>query len=247
MELVLLALAAFCGGVMNAIAGGGSFLTFPALVFSGVPPVIANATSTVALFPGAFASAWSYRKRFAGLQGLSIRACVLVSLAGGAAGSILLLKTPESTFVALIPWLLLFATVLFAFGKPLGLALRKRIHFGIAAVLFWQLGIAIYGGYFGGGIGILMLALFSLFGIEDLNAANGMKALLAGCMNGMAVLIFVAAGQVYWKQALVMAAGGITGGYTGAAIAQRVPQPIMRAVILAIAVSMTAYFFFWKK
>ncbi len=196
IHILLLLVAAFAAGVLNAIAGGGSFLTFPALVFVGVPAVIANATNTVALFPGSFASAYSYRHGLARLEGISLRTMVLVSLAGGVFGAILLLITPENVFVNLTPWLLLFATVMFAFGKRLGISLKRRFHFGFAALVVSQTVIAIYGGYFGGGIGILMLAALAIFGMTDINAMNGIKTILAGTLNGIAVVVFVVAGKV---------------------------------------------------
>lgn len=243
MNIVLLMVAAFAAGALNALAGGGSFLSFPALVFSGVPAVLANATNTVALFPGAFASAYSYRQGLARLEGISVRTMLLVSVFGGIAGAILLLKTPENLFVTLTPWLLLFATLMFAFGKQLGLALKRHMKFGFAALATCQVIIAIYGGYFGGGIGILMLAALAVFGMTDINAMNGIKAILSGTLNAVAVVVFVVAGKIVWPQALIMMVAAIAGGYFGAQYAQRMPAKVIRICVICTGAAMSAYFF----
>jgi hypothetical protein len=237
-------LAAFAAGALNSVAGGGSFLTFPTLVFVGLPAVIANATSTVALFPGSFAGAYAYRRGFARLEGISLRAMVVVSLIGGIVGAVLLLVTPEQTFVALTPWLLLFATLMFAFGRQLGAALKRRVHFGFGALVGSQIVIAVYGGYFGGGIGILMLAALAVFGMKDINAMNGIKTVLAGCLNGVAVVVFVSAGKVYRREALIMMIAAIAGGYFGAHFAQKLPGKVIRIFVICTGVAMTAYFFY---
>src|SRR5689334_11315592 len=168
MVTLLLVVSAFLAGMLNAVAGGGSFLTFPALVMAGVPPVAANATSTVAVFPGSFASVLGYRNQFKHLEGMHVPSILAVSLVGGVAGAVLLLVTPEKLFEGLAPWLLLVATVLFAYGKRIGAWLRRRVQIGLPTLLVSQLIIAIYGGYFGGGIGILMLAAFGLYGLTNL-------------------------------------------------------------------------------
>ncbi len=244
MHIFLLLLSAFAAGALNAVAGGGSFLTFPTLVFVGVPAVIANATNTVALFPGSFASAFSYRQGLARMEGISLRTMLLVSLGGGILGAILLLKTPEQIFVSLTPWLLLFATVMFAFGKQLGAALKRRMHFGFGALVAAQVVIAIYGGYFGGGIGILMLAALAVFGMTDIHAMNGIKTILAGALNGVAVVVFVMAGKVYWREAFIMMAAAIAGGYFGAQYAQKLPPKFIRIFVTTTGALMTVYFFF---
>ncbi len=243
MDILLLLAASFAAGALNAVAGGGSFLSFPALVFVGVPAVIANATNTVALFPGSFASAFSYRTGLKRLEGISITTMVSVSIFGGIAGAILLLKTPEQIFVSLTPWLLLFATVMFAFGKQLGLALKRHMRFGFGALVVCQAVIAIYGGYFGGGIGILMLAALAVFGMTDINAMNGIKTILAGTLNGVAVVVFVMAGKIFWKQALIMMVAAIAGGYFGAYYAQKLPAKVIRYFVICTGVLMTIYFF----
>ncbi len=243
MHILLLVVAAFFAGVLNAVAGGGSFLTFPALVFVGIPAVIANATSTVALLPGSFASAFSYRRGVASLEGISLRAMVMISLIGGTAGAVLLLKTPESIFVGITPWLLLFATGMFAFGKQLGFTIKRYMHFGFGALIVSQAVIAIYGGYFGGGIGILMLAALAVFGMTDINAMNGIKTILAGCLNSVAAVVFVIAGKVYWREALIMMGAAIAGGYFGAHFAQKIPGKYIRAFVICTGIAMTIYFF----
>src|SRR3954469_12774826 len=170
LSYALLAAAAFLAGVMNAVAGGGTFVTFPALVFTGVPAVIANASNAVALFPASFASAWAYRKDFRNFEGVSFKAMSAVSLIGGVIGALLLLYTPEVTFNALVPWLLRAATLIFAFGPRLVPKLRTLFRIGPAVLLTIQFVVGIYGGYFGGAMGIVMLAVYSLFGLTDLNA-----------------------------------------------------------------------------
>ncbi len=206
--------------------------------------MIANATSTVALFPGSLASAFSYRHGLARLEDIRLRTLVIVSLAGGILGALLLLHTPERLFVNLTPWLLLFATSMFAWGKRLGTVLKRHMHFGFGALLASQIVISIYGGYFGGGIGILMLAALAIFGMMDINAMNGIKTVLAGALNGVAVVLFVAAGKVYWREALVMMIAAPAGGYFGAHFAQKLPGTVIRTSVTITGVAMTAYFFF---
>src|SRR3954468_9076275 len=171
----LLVLAAFAAGVVNAIAGGGAFITFPALVFAGVPPVAANASSTVALFPGQATSALAYRRDILGISEFGLPSFIGLSLVGGLVGAVLLLYTPNAVFADLVPWLMLFATVVLAVGNfaPKGVAARMRLSG--PAVLVVQFVISVYGGYFGGGIGFLMLAALTLFGMSDIHAMNGLK------------------------------------------------------------------------
>lgn len=209
----------------------------------GLHAVIANATSTVALLPGSFASAYSYRRGIARLDQISLPTMVIVSLVGGFAGALLLLATPEQLFVELIPWLLLFATFMFTFGKQVGAALKKRFRFGFGLLLTAQVIIAIYGGYFGGGIGILMLAALAVFGMQDINAMNGIKTILAGCLNLVAVVVFVWAGKVSWPEALITMVAGIAGGYFGAHYAQKLPSKLVRAAVIGTGLAMTGYFF----
>jgi uncharacterized membrane protein YfcA len=238
----LLFLAAVMGGAINSVAGGGSFVSFPALLFAGVPPVPANATNTIALWPASLASAVAYRRELGeapqGAWLLGIAAAI-----GGLVGSILLLKTKESTFVLLIPWLLLFATVLFSFGGQVAKRLTRGRSAPLAVGVVAQLFISTYGGYFGGGMGIMMLAVMTLLGMTHIHRMNALKNVLAVLINGIAVIAFVIAGAVQWPPAVVMIAGGITGGYLGAAAARRVSPKHVRVVVLVIAWCMTAYFF----
>ena len=193
---LLLLAAAFVAGAMNAVAGGGSFLTFPALVFTGVPSIIANASSTVALMPGSAASAWGFRHHFRDFPGVSFRALLAVSLAGGLAGALLLLLTPQRLFDGVIPWLLLTATVAFTFAPKLTPLLQRAVRVGPRTLVAVQFFVAVYGGYFGGAIGIMMLSAWSLFGLTDLKQMNATKTILAGAMNGVAVVCFISLGDI---------------------------------------------------
>ena len=241
--MLLLIVAAFVAGAMNSVAGGGSFLTFPSLVFAGIPSVTANATNTVALFPASLASAWAYRHDFPKLEGAGAGLIVAISVAGGAAGALLLIFTPEHTFNVVVPWLLLAATLLFAVSKKLMPLLRSRFHIGPLTLCLVQFAIAVYGGYFGGAMGIMMLALFGLFGISDIHAANALKTLLAGLLNAVAVVCFVIAGQVAWAPAFIMLASSVAGGYLGARVARKMNPDHVRAIIIAIGFAMSVAFF----
>jgi uncharacterized membrane protein YfcA len=239
---VLLFVAAALGGAINSVAGGGSFVAFPALLFAGVAPVRANATNTIALWPGSVASVVAYRRELREVR----RELVPLGIAafiGGLAGSLLLLKTRESTFVLLIPWLLLFATLLFSFGGRVAKRIMRGQQASIVAAVAAQLFISVYGGYFGGGMGIMMLAVLSLLGMTDIHKMNALKTALTTLINGVSVAAFIVAGAIAWTQGGVMIVGGITGGYAGAAIARRVDPKHVRRLVLVVAWGMTAYFF----
>jgi uncharacterized membrane protein YfcA len=240
---LLLAGAAFVAGGMNAVAGGGSFLTFPALVFTGVPSIVANASSTVALMPGSAASAWAFRREYRSFEGVSFRAMLAVSLAGGIAGALLLLLTPQRTFDFVIPWLLLAATLTFTFAPAITPRLRKLVRIGPRTLVAVQAVVAVYGGYFGGAIGIMMLSAWSLFGLTDLKQMNATKTILSAAMNAVAVVCFVVAGKVWWPQTLVMLVAAVVGGWLGAHAARRVDQRYVRYTIIAISSAMTIVFF----
>ncbi len=246
-HLALLLTAAFIAGALNAVAGGGSFLTLPALVFTGVPPVVANATGTVALLPGYMAGAWGFREDMQPPPGLSMRAVVVLSLIGGSAGAALLLFTPDATFRKVVPWLLLAATALFAFGPQLRAwaAGKNSAHAtpSMAKAAAGMLIVAIYGGYFNGGLGILLLALFGLLGQTQLNAMNGMKNLVSALLTAIAVAIYAAGGIVLWPQALVMMVAATLGGYGGARVARQRPAPVLRWGIVATGLVMAGLFF----
>ncbi|MFN8007483.1 MAG: sulfite exporter TauE/SafE family protein [Terriglobia bacterium] len=242
--------AAVLGGALNSVAGGGSFFTFPALVLFGMPPVNANATNTVVLWPGSLASVHAYRKEFA-TEKHRLRVYGAVSLLGGVLGALLLLNTKQSTFQKLIPYLLLLATLLFTFGGSAAAWVRSRFRFdhdstsrGQIGILFLQLLIAIYGGYFGGGIGILMLALLSVLGMENIHAMNALKTLFATCINGMAVITFIVAGAVIWSKASLMIGGAVLGGYGGAYFAQKINPLWVRRFVTFTGLILTVYFFY---
>jgi uncharacterized membrane protein YfcA len=239
---IMLFVAAGVGGAINSVAGGGSFVAFPALLFAGIPAVPANATNSVALWPGSVASAFAYRRELRGaareLMPLSI-----AGVAGGAAGSLLLLRTSETAFVMMVPWLLLFATLLFTFGGPVARRLTKGASGSLAVATTAQLVVSVYGGYFGGGMGIMMLAILSILGMRDIHRMNAMKTVLGALVNGVAVLAFIVAGAVAWAPGLVMVAGGTLGGYGGAAVARKIDPRYVRRLVLVVAWSMTVYFF----
>jgi len=249
LNVVLLLCAAGVAGALNSVAGGGSFISFPTLMFTGVPAIPANATNTVALWPGMFASARAYRKELAGQKRMLILLGVS-SVVGGILGAILLLRTPQPTFVRLIPFLLLGATLLFVFGGRI--TARLKVHteshmldqwYGLASAFLIQLVISVYGGYFGGGIGILMLASFALMGMENIHSMNALKAVLGGSINVVAAVTFAIKGAVYWPQASVMMVGAIAGGYAGAFYARRIAPATVRKCVTLLAFGMTVYFF----
>ncbi|HEX7621939.1 MAG TPA: sulfite exporter TauE/SafE family protein [Anaeromyxobacteraceae bacterium] len=241
-ELILPA-AGLLAGAMNAVAGGGSFVTFPALVLSGVPSVAANASSTVALFPGAVSSAWAFREDFRTLHGVPVRALLPVSTAGGLVGALLLLFTPDRLFDAVIPWLLLGGTLAFALGPHVSSRLRRALPIGKGGLFAAQFLLGIYGGYFGGAVGLMMMAVWSVLGVTDVRAMVAGKALLVGAANAAAVLCFAAAGQVWWARALTMALAATVGGYAGARFGRRLPVPVLRGAITAFNVAITVAFF----
>jgi uncharacterized protein len=250
LEAIGLVLAAFGGGALNAVAGGGSFLTFPSLIFAGIPAINANATSTVALWPGTVASVAAYRRELKQHRPLLLP-LGLVSLIGGVLGAVLLLNTPQETFTELIPWLLLIATVLLAFGGPAVARLRKQLGHSTgpttrstALTTVLQFLVAIYGGYFGGGMGIVMLAALAVMGMEDIHAMNALKTLLASFVNGVAVITFIVAGAIYWPEAIVMLVGAIAGGYGGAYYARKLDPKLVRRFTIAVGCFLTLYFFY---
>lgn len=250
-EGIALFVAAMLGGALNSVAGGGTFITLPTLIFTGVMPVNANTTSTVALWPGSIASVGAYRKELS-TQRRSLLFLGGTSLVGGVLGAILLVNTSQETFVLLLPYLLLIATLLFTFGGSIAKLVRGRLGSTSSSSSSWtsligvsllQLVIAIYGGYFGGGIGFLMLAMLTLLGMEQIHTMNALKTVLASCINGVAVLIFIFTGEVLWPQAIVMVVGAIAGGYGGAALAQRLDPKLVRRFVIAVGFAMTIYFF----
>jgi uncharacterized membrane protein YfcA len=244
ITLAVPAAAAFAAGVMNSVAGGGSFLSFPALVFAGVPPISANATNNCAMWVGTLGSARGYREEIAEHRSLLLPVLV-VSVLGALVGSLLLLVTPSALFERMIPWLLLFATAVFAASPLLARDVPERPQHAT-----WQLAVqffvAIYGGYFGAGMGILMLAVLSFSGLPTFNAANGIKNVLSVAINGVALVPFALAKIVDWRLAIPMALVALVGGYAGARFFRRLPQPVSRAIVIAIGVTMTIVFFVRK-
>jgi uncharacterized protein len=245
MSYVLVASAGLVAGTMNAVAGGGSFVTFPALVLVGVPSVGANMSSTFALFPASLASAYAYRKEFTDLGGVSIKILLPISLVGGFLGALLLLLTPSSTFDALVPWLLLVASLVFAFGQRASKALQRFVHLGVRSMIVGQFMLGIYAGYFGGAVGLMMMATWSLFNITDLHAMNAAKSLIVGSTNTLAVGLFIYAGGIDWLFALIMLCGALVGGYLGAYYARRLPQKELRLAINCLNLLITILFF-WR-
>jgi uncharacterized protein len=248
VQIATLFLAAVAAGAINSVAGGGSFISFPALLLAGVPPISANATNATALWPGTVASVGAYRRELA-VQRRGIVLFSAISLLGGLIGALLLLQTQERTFEQLIPYLLLAATLIFALSPRITRWTRQWGEHGREqwprrlVVLALYFGVAIYGGFFGAGLGILTLTVLGLLGLEHIHEMNALKVLQASLINGVAVLTFALAGAVQWPMALLMAAGGIVGGYGGAALARRVNPVAVRWVIIAISVSLTVYFF----
>jgi uncharacterized membrane protein YfcA len=241
----LLAVAAALGGGLNAVAGGGSFLTFPTLLLIGVSPIAANATSAVALWPGSLASAFALREEVSAARE-KLRTLAPISALGGLLGALLLLRTPSRTFVAVLPFLLLTAALVFTFGPRIrSNDAPQSSRPSLAAGLTVQFAIALYGGYFGGGMGIVMLAAFSAMRVGDLHVMNALKAVLAAFINLVAIVAFVVGGAVEWRPGVVMIAASTLGGYYGSRTARRFPSNVIRRAVLVVAWSLTAYFF-WR-
>ena len=249
LDSILLFTAALAAGGLNSVAGGGTFFSFPALIFSGVPAIPANATSTVALWPGTVASSWAYRRRLP-RSAMIFVPLILASISGGFFGAHLLLHTPPRTFMRLIPFLFLAGTLLFAFGKKLVRGAARAGHHGnaslltLAGVTLAQFFIGVYGGFFGGGIGILMLASFTFLPLADIHAMNGLKTLLASTINIVAIVTFIVARIIFWPQAVLMLFGAALGGYAGAHFAQRVNPACVRTFVVCVGFAMSFYFLY---
>jgi uncharacterized membrane protein YfcA len=243
--------AAFAAGAMNSVAGGGTLVSFPTLVWLGLPAITANATSTVAIWPGSFAGMAGYRRE---MRGVGRRMLVLAvpSFLGGLVGAVLLARTPPGMFERLVPALILFATLLFMLQEPL----QRRVLAGrtpdqpahdswrwLLGASVFQLGVGIYGGYFGAGIGILMLAALGILGHTDVHQMNGLKNFFAACINGVAAVYFIAAGMVDWIYVLVMAIGAMAGGYLCAGVARRLGRTAVRRIVVVIGFAMALSLF----
>lgn len=248
LTFLLLAVAAFAAGVLNAVAGGGSFLTFPALVFTGVPPIVANATSALAVSPGYLGSTLGFRAELRELPMARLRREMAIAAFGGVAGAVLLLVTPTQLFSGIVPWLLLFATGLFAAGPTLA----RRAQSGRAegpGLARWRepglLAVAIYGGYFNGGLGILLMALYTLTGEGRIHTVNALKNLNSLVLSWLAVAAFVVAGVIAWKEGLLMMVAATAGGYFGARWSRRLPVQAVRTGVIVTGLVMSALFF-WR-
>lgn len=248
----LLFLAALVAGALNSVAGGGSFISFPTLLFTGVPAISANATNTTALTPGSLASIFPYRAEL-GHQKRELIVLGLISAIGGALGAILLARTPPAVFERIIPFLLLIGTLIFTFGPLMTRALQRsraartdkppRSLWTLIGMMLAQSVISLYGGYFGGGVGIIMLAGFSLFGMTNIHEMNGLKVVLASIMNGVATIAFAVLHIIWWPLAILMAAGAIIGGWGGATLAHVVPASRVRWFVIAVGFGLSIYFF----
>jgi uncharacterized membrane protein YfcA len=245
-------IAGCVAGMMNAVAGGGTLVTFPTLIFAGLPSIVANATSTVALLPAQVSSAIGYRKAARSVNRW-LKVFAPVSLFGGLVGGILLVRTPSHVFDTLVPFLILFATILFMANSTFNRIFGARLaamhgaeppRSWVAGAAVFQLGVAVYGGYFGAGIGILMLASLGMLGFEDVHAMNALKVRLGFLINIVAALYFSIIGLVEWPSAAIMAVGTVVGGYVGAHFAQKIPQARVRSLITAIGLVISAVMFY---
>jgi uncharacterized membrane protein YfcA len=236
-------IAAFVAGAINSVAGGGTLVSFPALVWIGLPSTVANASSTVALGPGSLGAMWGYRHDLRGLR-KSTYSLIVPSVIGGMLGAVMLVMTPTAVFDRLIPLLILFATLLFMLQEPVQRMVKTtgKAHAGSArwlmGALAFQFLVALYGGYFGAGIGILMLAAFGIMGFTDIHQMNGLKNFLAVCINGVAAAFFIWNGMVSWPHALVMGLGAIAGGVWGAGFARRIGPKAVRRIVITVGFTM---------
>lgn len=250
-QAILLFSVAVVGGALNSLAGGGSFITFPTLMFTGVPSINANATNTVALWPGLVASVGAYRKVIDRKTLRSVVPLIVITFAGSLVGARLLLKTGQSTFDKIVPWLLLTATLLFSIGGRISAwvagrhAERGHSMWRVAGVTLVQAALGVYIGYFGAGVGIVILALLAVMGMDNIHTMHGLRILLACCGNAMAVAVFIFAHAIFWPQALLMSAGGILGGYGGAYVALKLNPRVLRLSVIVTGCGMSFYFF-WR-
>jgi uncharacterized membrane protein YfcA len=251
MELTLLTISALFltglwAGAVNSVAGGGTFFSFPMLLLFGMPPLLANTTNKFALWFASIAGVTGFWAEVKSLKG-QLRVYFTAGLIGSFLGSVLLLLTPPERFEAMIPWLLLAATLIFAFGKRVIMSLRKKsLPLEGGGKMFQALGqgvIGIYGGFFAAGMGMLMMALYELSGMKSVHQMNGLKTFVGLGINGISALTFMAVGAVDWRVALILIAGALVGGYGGAVLSKKVPEPLLRKLIIGYSALMTAYFF----
>jgi uncharacterized membrane protein YfcA len=249
-ELPLLFIAGLFGGMLNSIAGGGTFITFPALLFAGLPPISANATNTFASCSGYISGAYAFRTELKAHIS-ELPKYILISLLGGITGAWLLLQTPESLFREAIPWLLLFATLLFIFGSRLNEVFRQiaprhrhASSIGRLLLLLMLIGVCIYGGFFNAGLGIIMLSYLALAGHTNINAMNGLKLLTSACVSLAAIALFIYNGEIAWYEGSIVLLGTLTGGYIAARISRQVSQVYVRSFVALTGVCITVYFFY---
>jgi uncharacterized membrane protein YfcA len=252
---VFLFFAALVAGALNSVAGGGSFISFPALLFTGMAPIAANATNTAAVWPGSVASAVAYRNRITPAARRLLPPLLITGVIGGVLGACILLRTPQATFLHIVPWLLLGATLLFVASGPItarvnALHVRSRSRRDdkpsgllMAIALLLELLVAMYVGYFGAGVGILILALLAFMGMEDIHTMNALKTVLVSVVNGVATVTFICARVIVWPQALLMLVAAMLGGYGGAHFAQKIDPQRIRWLVIVIGFAMSLYFF----
>ncbi len=254
LDILLIGAGGFAAGAVNAMAGGGTFFSFPAMLAVGLPPVVANASNSVALWPGSLSGAWAYRQELARYKRYLLPMGI-ASFFGGAAGGLLLLSAGDARFAALIPWLLGFATLLFAFSPQLSSALKKirpatiektGAEHGAGSPIGWfvQLLVSIYGGFFGAGMGILMMASLAIGGHEDVQHINALKNILSAVIYSVTVMTFIIAGAVSWPHTLVMVLTATLGGYWGARMARKIRGPWLRRMVIAVGSALTVYYFY---
>jgi uncharacterized membrane protein YfcA len=248
-ELILLFLAGFFGGVLNSIAGGGSFITFPALIFVGIPPIMANATNTFASCAGYMSGTYAFRKEIADHKSELLK-IIIISLIGGISGAWLLLQTPEAVFREAIPWLLLFATVLFIFGGHINTGLKKissnqrhASSIGAFLLLIILFGVSTYGGFFNAGLGIIALSYLALAGHTNINTMNGLKLLISSTVSLIAIALFIYNDVIAWYEGTIVLCGTLAGGYVAAHVSRQLPQKQVRRFVIVASIATTLYFF----
>lgn len=245
LNWLVIAAAGFLGGALNAVAGGGSFITLPALVFAGVPPVAANATGTAALLPGYMASAWRFRKDMEYPASLGFKAIAVIAVLGGSAGAGVLLLTSEAVFARLIPWLILLATLAFVVGPRLinGSGAQQSGRSNVFVTVIVLTSVCVYGGYFNGGLGIILLAALGLLGQTNLNGMNGLKNLISALLTAVAVVVYGFGGVIHPEPLIVLGLGAVAGGYIGAVVAYKIKPAAMRVFIVGVGMFMALVFF----
>jgi uncharacterized protein len=244
LSFLVLTVAGLAAGALNAVAGGGTFLSFPALVWLGVPPIMANATATLTALPGYLSSAWAFRRDVSAEGALSLKWMIALSVLGGFAGAVLLMVTPDDVFVGIVPWLLLLATILFAMGPRLVRLMAGSGGLGPMASILVIVAVSLYGGYFNGGLGIMLLAAFGLMGFTNLHGMNGLKSALSAILSTVSAATYAFAGLIAWDAALLLAVATAVGGYLGGRYSRRIRNTgALRIAIVVVGAAMTVAFF----